>query len=138
MLQAVGDVNWIGAVLGAVAYFMLGAVWFGPLFGKAYDRALGFQRTSNQKWPVLYYVGPLASSVVVALATAILLGAVRAASYGDALALAAVVGIGYSVPVSVNNAINPKTPRPLLYGAVTGIYHLVGAMVVAVIAYALG
>ena len=138
MLGAIAGANWIAALVGAVAYFILGAIWFGPLFGKAYDRALGFERAKDQKWPALYYVGPLVSSVVVAAATAILVAAINVASLSGALLLGALLGVGYSWPVSVNNAINPKTPLPLLYGTVTGVYHVVGTMIAAVIVYSMG
>jgi hypothetical protein len=33
--------NWLGVVLGAVAFFAVGAVWYSFLFGKAWQRELG-------------------------------------------------------------------------------------------------
>ena len=39
MIEAFGAVNWWAAALGAVAYFVLGALWFSPLFGRVWDRA---------------------------------------------------------------------------------------------------
>jgi hypothetical protein len=35
------DINWVAVVLAAVAGFALGALWFVPLFGKAWDREAG-------------------------------------------------------------------------------------------------
>lgn len=135
MVEALGGADWIAATIGAVAYFVLGAIWFGPLFGGAYDRGLGFQRSADQKWPLLYYTGPLVASIVVAAATAVLIEAVEVDSLGHAGALGLLLGVGFSWPVSVNNAINPKTPRPLLYGTVTGLYHVAGTVVVALIVW---
>ncbi|HYD25442.1 MAG TPA: DUF1761 domain-containing protein [Croceibacterium sp.] len=34
-------INWLGVVLGAVAFFAVGAVWYTVLFGKAWQRATG-------------------------------------------------------------------------------------------------
>jgi hypothetical protein len=34
-------INWLGVVLGAVAFFAVGAVWYTALFGKAWQRAVG-------------------------------------------------------------------------------------------------
>ena len=36
-----GPVNWMAVVLGAAAFFAVGAVWYGALFGKAWQRELG-------------------------------------------------------------------------------------------------
>ncbi len=33
-----GPVNWLAVVLGAVAFFVVGALWYGPLFGKVWQR----------------------------------------------------------------------------------------------------
>ena len=37
-----GNVNLLAVVLGAAAFFMIGALWYGPLFGKAWKDAVGF------------------------------------------------------------------------------------------------
>lgn len=35
------NVSWLGVIVGAVALFVLGGIWFTALFGKAYRRELG-------------------------------------------------------------------------------------------------
>lgn len=36
-----GDINWLGVGLGAVAFFAVGALWYTVLFGKAWQREAG-------------------------------------------------------------------------------------------------
>lgn len=36
-----GDINYLAVVLGAVAFFAVGALWYGALFGKAWQREVG-------------------------------------------------------------------------------------------------
>ena len=36
-----GEINWLGVGLGAVAFFAVGAIWYTVLFGKAWQRATG-------------------------------------------------------------------------------------------------
>lgn len=36
-----GDVNLLAVVLGTVAFFMVGAIWYGPLFGKSWRELTG-------------------------------------------------------------------------------------------------
>ena len=128
--------NWLAVASATFAYYALGALWFGPLCGKLYDRALRFERQNNQRWPPVYYIVPLVSSFVVALATAMLSSALAIAVLRDAWMLGLIVGIGYAVPISFNNAVNPKTSHPLLYATVTGSYHLVGILIIATIVFA--
>jgi hypothetical protein len=128
-----GELNWLALILATLAYYILGAVWFTPLFGKAWDTAIGFERTATYKFTPIYYIGPLISSLVVTVATAVLIHALRIERLTDAVVLGLIVGIGYTAAVSFNNAITPKTPRPLLLGAVTGAYHILGVVIVAAI-----
>jgi hypothetical protein len=137
MFDVIGDLNWLAIILGTLAYFFLGAIWFTPLFGKAYDEALDSKRTKGQKWPPIYYTGPFVSSLIVTTATSVLMYALNVAQMSDALLLGLIVGVGYAMSISFNNSINPKIPKPLLYGAVTGSYHLVGIVIVAAIIFAM-
>ncbi|MDF2963791.1 MAG: hypothetical protein K0S39_5526 [Paenibacillus sp.] len=135
MFDVVSELNWLAIILATLAYFVLGAVWFTPLFGAQYDKALDTKRSKNQKWPMLYYIGPFISAFVTTVATAFLVYVLNILQVSDAVLLGLILGIGYAMSVSFNNAINPKTPRPLLYGAVTGSYHVVGIMIVAAIVF---
>lgn len=75
--------------------------------------------------------------MLVTVASAVLVQALGLEDLVDGLVLGLVVGIGYSTAVSVNNAVSPNTPRPLLLGAVAGSYHVVGALAVFTIVVAL-
>lgn len=37
----VADLDWLGVVVGAVVFIILGMIWFGPLFGKQWTAATG-------------------------------------------------------------------------------------------------
>jgi hypothetical protein len=136
MLESWAAINWFAVAVGAVAYFLLGAIWFTPLFGRAWDVAIGHERVKGERFPPIYYVMPLISSVLITIATAWLIAATGSDELPEALVLAAVAGIGYAAAVSFTNAVTPTTPRPLLYGAVTGGYHVVGIALVAAIVVA--
>jgi len=36
-----GPVNWLAVALGTLAFFVVGGVWYGVLFGKAWQREVG-------------------------------------------------------------------------------------------------
>ena len=115
------------------AYFALGGLWFTPLFGKQWDRAVGFQRPARWQPALSYYAVPLAGCLAVAAAINHLLGLAAARSLQDALSMGFVIGAGISLAITSVNALAPNMPRPALYAAVTGSYHLLGAVLCAAI-----
>lgn len=118
--------------MATVVYFALGAAWFTPMFGRAWDRAIGVPRTPGRTFGPLYYVAPFVGSALPATALGVLVPALGLREVDDAVVLGLVVGLGFSAAVSVTNAVMPVVPRPLLLGAVTGGYHLVGSVLAAV------
>lgn len=118
---------------------MLGAIWFAPqTFGRFYDQGLGFVRPQKWRPGLEYYLGPLVGCVMVATAIAVLLHLTNCATLVDALALGLLLGVGVAGAVSGVNAITPTTPKPFIYGAVTGLYHMVGITMAALIEYQWG
>ena len=137
MFAIVSEMNWWAVLLATLVYFILGALWFTPLFGRYYDLALGFDRQKDYKWPAIYYISPFVNSLVVSIATSMLVYLLKIELLADAVSLGLIVGIGYAGAISFNNAVNPVTPRPLLYGMVTGAYHATGITLVAMVEFAL-
>ena len=138
MIEAFGAVNWWATGVGAVAYFVLGALWFSPLFGRAWDRAVGHERQKGERFPTSYYVVPLVSSIVIAVATAWMAEAVGLAGFWDGTLFTVALGVGIAAAVSVTNAMTPNMRHPFVYGAVTGGYHFVGIGIVTAIVMTLG
>jgi len=126
MFNVLFDINWLSVVLAFVVYFLLGALWYMVLFPHPYKVSLGKANETLHNASALFVVGPGVCVLATVLATALLFYALHITSYGDALRLAAVVGVGYLVANTTNIAINPNIPRPLLYSAITSAYHLVG------------
>ena len=113
----------INIVFAVLVYYLLGALWFGPLCGRAWAVSLGCDATP--RFPMSYYVVPaVGSSLTTAVSAALL------AIIGGGLATGATVGLCVGVAAaatSMTNAFVPTIPRPFLFSAVTGGYHLLGA-----------
>ncbi|OZE25211.1 hypothetical protein CH256_19075 [Rhodococcus sp. 05-2254-6] len=122
-------VNWLGVAGAAVVYYALGALWFGPLFGRTWDRSIGRDRAqTGGRFPLSYYVVPLCCSAATTIVIALVLDAINA----DAVVSGVLVGLGVglaSAAASLTNALTPHTPQPFVFGAVTASYHLTGATV---------
>jgi hypothetical protein len=136
MISQLLNLNWVGVLLAFVAYFFLGALWFTAFFNKPYRISLG---RGDEKLPnkPIFIVGPALCSLVITIGTAVLIRALNVSSFGGALEFSLLVGIGYLVANTVNIAINPNIPRPILYGIISGSYHLVGISIVSLILVAM-
>lgn len=136
MISLLANLNWISVLLAFVAYFLLGALWFTLFFSKQYKISLGRENETLPNKPI-FIVGPAICSLVITIASAILIYALNIQSFGDAMEFALIVGVGYLVANTVNIAINPNIPRPILYGIISGSYHLVGILIVSAILVAM-
>jgi Protein of unknown function (DUF1761) len=136
MINQLANLNWIGVLLAFVPYFLLGALWFTLLFSKPYKTSLGRDGETLSNTPI-FIIGPAICSLVIVIASAVLIYALNIQSFGGALEFSAVVGIGYLFANTVNIAINPNIPRPILYGIITGTYHLLGISIANIILVAM-
>jgi hypothetical protein len=125
MMTQLANLNWISVLIAFVAYFMLGALWFTLFFSKLYKISLGKEGETLPPKPI-FIVGPALCTLVITITSAIVIYALNISSFGAGLEFAALVGFGFLVANTVNIAINPNIPRPILYGVISGSYHLVG------------
>ena len=137
-MLTLSSLPWLGIFLAFAAYFVLGGLWFTLLFKRPYAFSLGKTMDGLQNDAAIFMVGPAVCSLVITLTTAVLMQALGISTYGQALTFALLIGVGYLVANTVNIAINPNMPRPLLYASISGAFHLTGIILVVLILVALG
>ena len=137
MFNALAAINWLAVLVAFAAYYFLGAAWFAALFARPYRVSLGKEREAPAKMTPIFFVGPALCTLLVTVASAGLLRLLHITSYGPAAGFALYVGTGYLAANTVNIAINPNIPRPLLYGLISGSYHLVGILLASFLLVAL-
>ncbi len=127
--------NLLAVLAAGFGYFALGGIWFTPLFGKQWDKAVGFERPPKWRPVTIYYVGPLLGCLVAAFATSYLVQLAQAQSLWDYLQIGLVIGIGYGATITTVNAISPNMVYPGLYAAVVGSYNMTGLALCSAILY---
>ena len=137
MIKQLSNLNWISVLLAFVAYFLLGALWFTLFFRKQYAKALGKENSMPAKPAPIFIIGPAVCSLIITVASAVLIYALQISSVARALEFAVIEGIGFLVANTVNIAINPNIPKPILYGIISGTYHLTGIIIVSIILVAM-
>src|SRR5688500_3134637 len=68
------DVNWLAVVLAAVSAFVLGGIWYGPLFKSTWCREAGIDLDAKPRHPAGVFGGAFVLSLVAAWALAAIIG----------------------------------------------------------------
>ena len=135
-LDMIGQLNWLAVIVGAVIYFVLGAVWYAPpLLGRAWQRSIGWDlEATPPQVKITTYAIPLLAYLVMAVATGMLAAATGSDTLGSGIMLGLVVGIGYALArTAVDATFTPNLPQRWVWFAITGSYHLVGLIIVAAV-----
>ncbi len=129
------DLNWLAVLVAALAYFLLGGLWFMPrVFGDAWTAAMGWEPTEQDKPGAEVYIGPLITCIVSTIAMAMLAQAIGAATVADGIVLGLVAGIGIAGAVLFTTGyFDPKKAKPMVWFGITGGYHALGLLIAAII-----
>ncbi|PJZ47318.1 DUF1761 domain-containing protein [Leptospira brenneri] len=133
MLESLFSLNWIAIVLAILVYSFLGFIWFTILLKRLYRISLGKENETEQPPNAIFILGPMVCIIVITITTAILFSRLEIDQTIDALAWGSFIGIGYLSANTMNIAINPNIPKPILYGVISSTYHLVGINLVSLL-----
>ena len=126
------SINFLAVLISALSAFIIGWLWYGPLFGKKWMELNGFTKENVQEgglsMPVILIVNYVATALA-ALAIAMFIGAESNAGFGIfAGVMIAVFWIGTS---RLNDVLYEKKPMGLFWINVSYylvIYAIMGAI----------
>lgn len=134
--DVLSDLNWLAVFVAALAYFAIGALWYAPpVFGTVWTAAGGMSmpEAGTRPSPAIYLT-PLIGSVLSAVALGMLAEATGTDTFKEGIVLGLVVAIGFAVAIAfVTAQFESEKPKPMVWGAVNGGYHVVGNLVAAII-----
>lgn len=89
------DISWLAVLVAAIVTFVLGGLWYGPLFGKVWRMAEGQAESEpeNRKHPALVYGLSFVLMLVAAVALAITVG--PAPTVTKAVGAGLIIGLGW-------------------------------------------
>jgi len=81
--SAFSNINWLSVLVAAVSSFLVGGIWYGPLFGRAWMVEFGFTEESlAQRNLPLVFGGSLLLALLASVNLEMFLGAQATLSYG--------------------------------------------------------
>ncbi|MCB2084195.1 MAG: DUF1761 domain-containing protein [Sphingomonadaceae bacterium] len=84
------EVNWIAVIAAAVSAFVLGGLWYGPLFGKKWMALVGLsEEQARSGSPAMIFGGAFVLSLVAAFVFAMFLGPKPGIEFATAAGFAA-------------------------------------------------
>lgn len=80
---ALGNINWLSVLVAAVSSFVIGGIWYGPIFGRSWMKEFGFTEEDLKKRSVLRtFGGSLLLAFVAALVLDMFIGAEANLAFG--------------------------------------------------------
>ncbi len=127
--------NWLAVGASALAYFCLGAVWFGPVFGKLWMKGHGITPPTEEekkKMNMGKIMGlAFVKTFLMVILTAYLVMIINyAGDLGTALKVGAVIGGVASLPIGINYIF---LNRPFYIWLLDGGYHACGVIITSII-----
>ena len=122
--------SWLGALLGGVAFFAVGGVWYGPLFSKPWMAAAGVtEQQAKESNLAAILGGTLVLEVVAAVGLAAVIG--QDASVGSGAVTGLLVALLIVVPVLGVMSLYER--KGVTLWALNAGYNLIGFAVMGAI-----
>ncbi|MFT3674432.1 MAG: DUF1761 domain-containing protein [Chitinophagaceae bacterium] len=125
--------NWLAVLVAAVAYFMLGAIWYSKaLFATQWARAVGLKMDDpNKKGLGKMMLTSFILIFLTCLGLALLVARLDLAVWMSGLKLGATTGLLFACTAVAISFIYESRPTSLYF--IDGGYHLVGHIAAAII-----
>jgi hypothetical protein len=126
----------LAVLVCGVASLVIGFVWYGPLFGKAWASYTGWTEEKVKSIPssrmASTYLLAFAAALVTAYALAVLIRAMGIVRIGDGLTLGLVTGIGFAAMAFATTFLFEHKPRGqwLIVSGYQIVYQVVAAVII--------
>jgi len=127
------QVNWLAVLVGALAYFFLGAIWYSALFRNAWIKATGTNMNDPNARKGL--AGILIASFIMVLITsiglALIITKVQSSGWMTGAKIGLIGGICFSAATICNSYLYEK--RPIALSTINSLYNIVGCVIAGII-----
>lgn len=113
------------ALVAATVAFVIGGLWYGPLFGRTWSRAVGID--PDQIHPGVYAVG-FACYVLLAFGMSVMVNWIPGESALDGMVVGLVAWMGIALALGINTTLFSARSRTAM--VIDGLFQLVALLAV--------
>ena len=128
------QINWLAVLVAAIAYFMLGALWYSKaLFGSKWAAAVGLNMNDpdKSKGMAKMMIGTFVLILFTCIGLALLVNRLDISILQSGLKLGAITGICFATTAVAISFIYESRPAALYF--IDCGYHLAGHLIAAII-----
>jgi len=132
--ELLSNINWLAVLVAAVAYFVLGAIWYSKaLFAPKWAKLVGIQMNSeaNKKGLGAMMLGSFILIAITCIVLALMVVRMDLFVLTSGLKLGCLTGLGFATTAVSISFIYEKRPTALYF--IDCGYHLVGHIAAAII-----
>lgn len=129
-------INWLAVIVSAAAYFILGGLWFGPLFGKAWQKGAGLSDEEVKGGSMgKMFATMITMSLIVSFGMAMFFFGMgtdpeNPMTAGSGAMMGAMTGVFFIFPVLVMNYVPGKRTGLIV---IESLYHIICFVMVGAI-----
>lgn len=137
LVEVIGNINFLAVAVSALSAFVVGWIWYGPLFGKLWMQLNGFTEEQLKEGGLsmpLMMLGNYVATALAALAIAMFIGAEANMRFG--IFAGAIIAIFWIATNRLNDVLYERKPFKLylinvgynlviyvIMGAILGAWH---------------
>ena len=125
------DVNLLAVLIAALAAFIIGYFWYGPIFGKAWMKELGLSDKGKPEHAGKSIAQGALNMLITAYVLGLLLVLIAPSSLGDALAFGVAAWLGLKATTEASSVIWEK--RTLKLFLINQVYELFAVLIMVTI-----
>ncbi|MCE3282024.1 MAG: hypothetical protein K0Q66_761 [Chitinophagaceae bacterium] len=131
--EIISNLPWLQILVASIAYFALGAIWYGPLFSKAWIRGHGINinDADAKKGVAQIMITSFFILVVICISLAIIQDVASINDTMQAVKWGAFLGLGFATTSTSMTYVYLK--KPVSTHLIDGLYHVVGMIIALII-----
>ena len=127
------QVNWLAVLVGALAYFFLGAIWYSALFRNAWIKATGVNANdpNGRKGFAGIMIASFLTILITSIGLALIITRIGPGGWMTGCKVGLIAGVCFSAATICNSYLYEK--RPVALSAINSLYNIVGCVIAGII-----